>query len=160
MYECHFSFYVAAIYKCVCKVSPIHSINIYLTSNVCWEVESQGKQRGGKWVGRYEEEKEGEERKHTDKETKENKRHHQSKAKRGAFFFFFYRSHLLLPRKKVVYRTMVIYCQMANQRQRKNKNIPVIPPQNKVNRQIHSNTMIIYFLDKTSAISLFLTISE
>lgn len=90
VYECHFSFYVAAIYKCVCKVSPIHSINIYLTSNVCWEVESRGKQRGGKWVGRYEEEKEGEERKHTDKETKENKRHHQSKAKRGAFFFFFF----------------------------------------------------------------------
>ncbi len=72
----------------------------------------------------------------------------------------FYRSHLLLPRKKVVYRTMVIYCQMANQQQRKNKNIPVIPPQNKVNRQIHSNTMVIYFLDKTSAISLFLTIFE
>lgn len=66
----------------------------------------------------------------------------------------FYRSHLLLPRKKVVYRTMVIYCQMANQQQ-KNRNIPVIPPQNKENRQIHCNTMVIYLLDKTSAMSLF-----
>lgn len=55
---------------------------------------------------------------------------------------------------------MVIYCQIANQQQKKNKNIPVIPPQNKENRLIHSNTMVIYFLDKTSAIPLFLTIFE
>lgn len=72
----------------------------------------------------------------------------------------FYRSYLLLPRKKVVYRTMVVYCQMANQQQKKNKNIPSIPPQNK-EKQTYSNTMVIYFSDKTSAIFLsFLTIFE
>lgn len=65
----------------------------------------------------------------------------------------FYRSHLLLPRKKVVYITMVIYCQMANQQQKKNKKYFCHPfPKSKENS--HSNTMIIYFLDNTSAIFL------
>lgn len=91
-----------------------------------------------------------------DKRTKKQQRKRDGKER--SFFFFFYISHLLLPRKKVVYRTMVIYCQMANHQQKKNKNIPVIPPQNKENRQIHRNTMVIYFWDKTSAISLLLTI--
>ena len=37
----------AAVYKCVSKVSPIYSINIYLTSNVCrGSVEPRGKQGG------------------------------------------------------------------------------------------------------------------
>lgn len=77
-----------------------------------------------------------------DKGTKKQQRIKET-PKDGKREAFFYRSHLLLPRKKVVYRTMVIYCQMANHQQKKNKNIPVIPPQNKENRQIHRNTMVI-----------------
>lgn len=39
----------------------------------------------------------------------------------------FYRSHLLLPRKKVLYRTMVIYCQMANQQPKEEQKYPCHP---------------------------------
>lgn len=47
-YKRCFNVYLAAVYKCVSKVSPSQCNNIYLTSNVFWEVESQGKREAGR----------------------------------------------------------------------------------------------------------------
>lgn len=98
-YERPLSISFAAIYKCVSEVSPICTNNVYLTSNVCLEVESQGKQRGGKWEGRYVEEK-GEGNKEElkdcgfaeDKGTKKQQRIKETRKdgkERSNFFFFF-----------------------------------------------------------------------
>lgn len=126
------------LYINVSKVTPIHSLNIYFTSNICCKDESEGKQRGGKWEERCEEKKE---------ELKE-------KCWRAEHYLFLTRrmkkqkwitKDTNFSRKKSVFTEVIFYCHVRKfyieqwwytvrwqiNDKRMNKNIPIIPPQNK-----------------------------